>query len=70
MYFLIFMSGNHLNQWQAQDGAQALAVAVAAAGVSDLAGSLLAGAVLSGAAGLATGVLLLKSVAYQPDPLS
>ena len=76
MYFLIFMSGNHLNQWQAQDGAQALAVAVAAAGVSDLAGSLLGGAVLAGAAGasvaagLATGVLLLKSVAYQPDPLS
>ena len=34
---------------EASDGAQALAVAVAAAGVSDLAGSLLAGASLAGA---------------------
>jgi hypothetical protein len=74
MYFLMFMGCGIEDQWQAQDGAQALAVA---AGVSVLAGALLGGASAAGAlvpslvAGVAAGALLdLKSVAYQPEPLS
>ena len=68
MYFLIFM-GVHAGQWQAQDGAHALAEA---AGVSVLVGaSATAVEVESAPAAGAAGVPpLLKSVAYQPDPLS
>jgi hypothetical protein len=68
MYFLMFM-GVHAGQWQAQDGAHALAEA---AGVSVLAGaSATAVEVESAPAAGAAGVPpLLKSVAYQPDPLS
>jgi len=59
----------HAGQWQAQDGAQALAEA---AGVSVFAGASataveVASAPAAGAAGVPP---LLKSVAYQPDPLS
>ena len=68
MYFLMFMDA-HAGQWQAQDGAQALAEA---AGVSDLAGASATAVELESApaAGAAAAPPLLKSVAYQPEPLS
>ena len=68
MYFLIFINAR-VAQWQAQDGAQALAEA---AGVSVLAGASATAVELESApaAGAAAAPPLLKSVAYQPEPLS
>jgi hypothetical protein len=68
MYFLIFINAC-VAQWQAQDGAQALAEA---AGVSVLAGASATAVELESAPaeGAAAEPPLLKSVAYQPEPLS
>lgn len=55
-------------QWQAQEGAQALAALAAGASVATAAPPLSAA---GASAGVAAGLLPpLKSVAYQPEPLS